>query len=134
MAEGARSAKAAEWNDQSIEVAIARLLRFGVTLSAVVVLAGGVLYLVQQHGERRDYAAFHGVKASLSQTLGGVFRGTMRGEGRSVIELGLLLLIATPVARVLIAVLGFLRERDWMYTVVSAAVLAILAYSLLFGK
>lgn len=120
--------------DQAMEIAIGHLLRVGVTVSAVIVLAGGVLYLLQERGARPDYSAFHGVGASLSEILGSVFRGTIAGDGRSLIQLGLLLLIATPIARVVLAAVGFLREKDRLYSAISAAVLAILLYSLLFGR
>lgn len=123
-----------KWDDQAMEVAIARLLRFGVTLSAAVVLVGGVLYLSQAHGAEPDYATFHGIAAPLRQTVAGVAQGVRRADGRSVIALGLLLLIATPIARVVFAACGFLRKGDWLYFGVSAAVLAILLYSLLFSR
>jgi uncharacterized membrane protein len=48
-----------------------------------------------------------------------------------VIQLGILVLIATPVARVLFSMLGFALERDWMYVVITAIVLALLLYSLI---
>jgi uncharacterized membrane protein len=44
--------------------------------------------------------------------------------------LGLLLLIATPVARVAFSVIGFALEKDWMYVVITLIVLALLIYSL----
>ena len=55
----------------------------------------------------------------------------MNGRGRGVIQLGLLLLIATPIARVAFSVVGFALERDRMYVVFTLIVLAILLYSLL---
>jgi len=51
----------------------------------------------------------------------------------SIIQLGVLLLIATPVARVFISVIGFARERDWMYVACSLIVLALLCFSLAHG-
>jgi uncharacterized membrane protein len=47
-----------------------------------------------------------------------------------LIQLGLLLLIATPVARVVFSVAGFAIERDWMYVVITLLVLLTLLYSL----
>jgi uncharacterized membrane protein len=70
----------------------------------------------------------------LRQTVWGAFSGVRGGDGRSIILVGLLLLIATPVARVAFAALGFMREKDWMYTGISAGVFAILLYSLLLGR
>jgi uncharacterized membrane protein len=51
-----------------------------------------------------------------------------------VIMLGLLLLVATPVARVVFSVAGFLRERDFLYVVLTLIVLAVLLSSLFFGE
>ena len=50
--------------------------------------------------------------------------------GRGIIQLGLLLLIATPVARVVFSVIGFVRQRDFVYVVLTLIVLAVLLYSL----
>jgi uncharacterized membrane protein len=122
------------WNDQAMEVAIGHLLRIGVTISALVVLCGGVRYLLQQRGAKADYTVFKDFSIPLGQTIAGVVHGTMRGDGHSLILFGLLLLILTPVARVFFAVFGFLRERDWMYAAISAVVLAILLCSMLLGR
>jgi uncharacterized membrane protein len=48
----------------------------------------------------------------------------------AVIQLGLLILIATPVARVIFSLVGFVLERDRVYVAITLAVLAILAYSI----
>jgi uncharacterized membrane protein len=80
-------------------------------------------------------ASFHifaGEPAGL-RTVGGVIAGVARGDSASIIQLGVLLLIATPVARVFISVIGFARERDWMYVACSLLVLALLVYSLAHG-
>ena len=63
-----------------------------------------------------------------------ILHGALGGDSRSIIQLGLLLLIATPIARVVFAVAGFLFEKDWLYVAVSLLVLAILLYSLVFGR
>jgi uncharacterized membrane protein len=52
-------------------------------------------------------------------------------SGRGLVQLGLLFLIATPIARVVFSIVGFMRQRDRLYVGVTAAVLALLAYSLL---
>ena len=65
--------------------------------------------------------------------MSGVIGGVARGDSTSIIQLGVLLLIATPIARVLISVIGFARERDWMYVACSLLVLALLTYSLVHG-
>ncbi|HEX5236042.1 MAG TPA: DUF1634 domain-containing protein [Silvibacterium sp.] len=115
--------------DKNLEIAIGRMLQAGVLLAAAVVLTGGVLYLLHASGPRPDYSHFHGVDRHLRNP-SGIWHGAMHGDAESVIQLGLLLLIATPVVRVIFAGAGFLIERDRLYFWVSAAVLAVLLYSL----
>ena len=99
-------------------------------LSAVVVAAGATVYLARHGQSRTDYRIFHGEPADL-RTLGGIVRDSFHGHGRGIIQLGLLLLIATPVARVAFAVWGFAEEHDRMYVVFTLIVLVILLYSLI---
>ncbi len=119
--------------DYRLELAIGYMLRIGVLVAAAVVFLGGVLYLHQQHGARRNYVHFHGVSPALRQPAS-VLAGVRHLDAESVIALGLLLLIATPIVRVLFAIGGFLLERDWLYTGVSLAVLLVLLYSLFAGR
>jgi uncharacterized membrane protein len=124
--------RARNWDDQRIEVIIGTLLRTGVILAAIVVLAGGILYLVRHGHEIANYASFHGEPANL-KSLAPVLHGAAHGTGRAIIQFGLLLLIATPVARVLFSAAAFALERDFMYVVITLIVFAILMYSL-FGS
>jgi uncharacterized membrane protein len=119
------------WNDKRIETLVGIMLRTGVMMAAAVVLTGGVLYLAQNRGPRPDYARFHGEPARLMSP-SAIGHGVMTGDARSIIMLGLLLLIATPVARVGMCIVGFLMERDKLYVAVSSVVMAILVYSLIF--
>ena len=118
--------------DREIEVSVARMLLIGVTISAALVCCGGGLYLCSQSMTVPDYTHFRGQNAEW-HGLAAVIHGAIRMNAASVIELGLLLLIATPVARVVLCVVGFLRQRDWLYVAVSTLVLAILFYSLVAG-
>jgi uncharacterized membrane protein len=114
--------------EHGLEVAMGRMLQVGVTIAALVVLLGGVLYLQQFGGSKPDYHQFHGAPAALD-TVHGIVGGAGHLDARSIIEFGILLLIATPVCRVIFGVVGFAVLRDWFYTLVSAVVLAILLYS-----
>lgn len=117
-------------NDKKMEIWMGHLLRTGVVLAAIVVSTGGVLYLYQTGGPRPDYATFHGAPNDLRSPSGTV-RELHSGDSNAIIQLGLLVLIATPIARVVFAALGFSLERDWFYTAVSLIVLAVLMYGLL---
>lgn len=121
-----------EHADTAMEAAIGRLLQVGVTLSALTILAGGLLYLHQAHGPMQNYHAFRLMSENLRNPAG-IIRGALAGDSRSIIQLGLLLLIATPIARVAFAAGAFWAEKDRLYTAVSVTVLAILLASMLFG-
>lgn len=120
------------WNDQKIEILIGNLLRIGVMTSAFVVVCGAVVYLARHGMARTDYNAFHG-EPSEYRTFSGIMDQVLHFRGRGIIQFGLVLLIATPVARVAFSIWGFLAERDRMYAAFTAVVLAVLLYSL-FGS
>jgi len=119
-----------KWTDQRVEDLVANLLRIGVLLSAAVVLCGGIVYLVRYGSSPADYGRFRGEPTDL-RTVSGIVRYAAEGHGRGIIQLGLLLLIATPVARVAFAVFGFAAERDRLYVSFTLTVLAVLLYSLI---
>ncbi|MFC5862683.1 DUF1634 domain-containing protein [Acidicapsa dinghuensis] len=116
-------------DDSVLDAKIGMLLQVGVLSSAVVVLIGALLYLSQQGNRPVDYSSFHGAPNGLN-TFGGIFRGAIHFHPLAIIQLGLLMLIATPIARVVFSVIAFLAERDYLYVVISAIVLAVLCYSL----
>jgi len=105
------------------------LLRVGVTIAAVAVLAGGVWFLLRHGAERPEYGRFV-ADPMASRGIAEVFRGIPAGESRGLIQLGLLLLIATPVARVAFSLYLFARIRDSIYCAITAIVLAVLLFSL----
>jgi uncharacterized membrane protein len=116
-------------NDTALDAKIGILLRVGVYSSAAVVAAGGLLYLVQEGGSNPGYRTFRGAPDGLN-SIPEILAGAMHGHGPALIQLGLLMLIATPLARVVFSVAAFLVERDYLYVVISAVVLAVLLYSL----
>jgi uncharacterized membrane protein len=120
------------WSDRKVENIIGNLLRTGVLISALVVLFGGAVYLARHGNSPLAYREFRGEPIQLRQ-IGGILRETLSFSGRGIIQFGLLLLIATPVARVGMSIVGFAAERDWMYVGFASIVLVILLYSL-FGS
>ena len=118
------------WNDQEIEQVVGNLLITGVLLSALVVLIGGLIYLFRHGREHVGYNVFHGEPAEY-RNIPGILKDVVALRGRGFIQLGLVLLIATPVARVAFAAWGFAAEKDKMYVGFTLLVLAILLYSLL---
>jgi len=120
------------WNDELVERVIGSLLRFGVLLAAMVVLGGGIALLVGHGGQGTHYAVFRGEPSSL-RSIPAIAGGAFGGDPRSIVQFGLLLLIATPVARVAFSVVAFWLEKDRMYVAITAVVLAVLVFSLTGG-
>ena len=56
--------------DHGLEMAMGRMLQIGVTVAALVVLAGGILYLQQFGATRPDYQHFRGAPAALETVRG----------------------------------------------------------------
>jgi uncharacterized membrane protein len=115
--------------DQRVDEIIAALLRTGVVLAAIVVLTGGILYLSRYGATAAHYGVFRGEPSDL-RGVSAIFHDALARHSRGIIQLGLLLLIATPVARVIFTVFAFLYERDWTYVVITLIVLTLLLYSL----
>jgi uncharacterized membrane protein len=121
------------WNDQQMDQIIGTILRAGVLISALVVLVGGGFYLQHYGFDRPDYRAFHGEPADL-RSISGIIRDVLEFRPRGIIQLGLLLLIATPVVRVTFSIIAFALQRDRVYVLVTLIVLALLLYSLAGGS
>ena len=117
------------WTDRTIENILGNLLRAGVGLSAFIVFCGALVYLVRYGHSPADYRVFQGEPSDLRR-VPGILRNAWQIDGRGIIQLGLLFLIATPVARVIFSIWGFAAEHDRMYVVFTVIVLAILLFSL----
>ncbi len=118
--------------EQRMDEIIGRLLQAGVILAAAFVLAGGAVYLARHSTPATNYRVFQGEPEEL-RTATGIFHEALTLHGRGLIQLGLMILIATPIARVAFSVVAFLYQRDWKYVVVTLLVLGLLLYSLLCG-
>lgn len=114
---------------ETVDVWLASLLRGGTVLAALVLLVAGAMYLARHGHEAPDYAAFRGEPAEL-KSIDGIVHAAREGSRRGLVMIGLLLLIATPIARVVGCVLAFVVERDLTYVIVSLVVLAGLLYGL----
>lgn len=115
---------------ESLDAPISKLLRYGVLLASAVVLIGGVLYLLRHGAEPANYQFFRG-EPSVFCSPAGVMEAVLSGSYRGIIQLGLLLLVATPIVRVIFSLLAFVRQRDFTYIVVTLIVLSGLISSLI---
>ena len=118
------------WTDRKVEDIIGNLLRAGVILSATVVFLGAVIYLIRHGGSPASYHVFRGEPTELRQP-GGIIHGAIAFSSRGIMQLGILLLIATPILRVAFSVFAFLAEHDRMYVIFTLIVLSVLLYSVI---
>lgn len=120
-----------------VELLISVLLRAGVIVSLVLILSGMALAFFHHP----VYASSPVEKVRLTspgavfpRTLTQVVEGMQRFSGRAFVVAGLLVLIATPVMRVAVSVVGFIYQRDRAYIVITSIVLALLLLSFMLGK
>ncbi len=116
-------------SDRDVESFIGSLLRYGVLVAAAVVLIGGVSFLFKYGSVHPDLSRFDSEPVGL-RYIGTIISEALSFSSRGLIQLGLLLLIATPVARVLFSVVAFALQRDRLYVVITLIVLAVLLVSL----
>ncbi len=122
------STEAAE--DLRLDQVLGRLLQLGVVIAAVVVIAGVLLLAVRSPRPSLVVRPFRGEPAPL-RSIGSIATLAFHGDAAGVIQLGLLLLIATPVARVAIMLLDFVLRRDWAYIAITSVVLGALLCGIL---
>jgi uncharacterized membrane protein len=119
-----------------VDFAIALLLRIGVLLS-VLVIAIGMFITFAHHPEYFSSRPALGQLTSpgthFPNTMVEVVHGVRSGKGQAIMMAGLLILIATPVARVALSVVIFIIERDRLFTAITSAVFAILMISFMVG-
>lgn len=120
-------------DEHRVDILIGNLLRIGVILAASLVALGGIIYLFHRGIALPNYKVFRGEPIEL-RNVWGIIKYAFAFHGRGLIQLGLLVLIATPIARVVLSIFVFLRQKDKMYVVITCIVLTVLCYSLFGGR
>lgn len=126
------SARRPGWSDQQVEQTIGNLLRIGLLVATALVLVGAAIYLRNHGSEAPEYRIFRGEPPDL-RGLPGIVGLVLDWRGRGFIQLGLLVLLATPVARVAFSIVAFMLQRDAMYVAITVVVLIVLLYSIVGG-
>ncbi len=121
------------FRDADMQSVIGWILRSGVIVSMTIVTIGGTIFLWRHGFSIPDYRTFKKVPYFISNSEG-VFAGVMEGKGQAIIQLGIVILIATPILRVVFAVIAFALEKDRLYTLISLIVLFIILASMLTGR
>jgi uncharacterized membrane protein len=122
-------ARQSRLTNQRVETILGNLLRTGVIISAAVVTIGALIYLSRHGTDMPYYRSFKGEPADL-RSVGGIIKESFWLGGRGIIQLGLLLLISTPIMRVLLSFITFSIQGDKTYIAITLIVFAILIYSL----
>lgn len=115
--------------DKDIQLILGTLLRVGVIISVSIVLIGGFIYLFANHGHRVDYREFNPGKSGYA-SIASILAGVRVMDGAAIVQFGVVLLIFTPVARIVFSVFSFLIERDYLYVLIGLIVLCIILFSL----
>ncbi|MTJ32814.1 DUF1634 domain-containing protein [Aphanizomenon sp. UHCC 0183] len=116
-------------SEKQLEYLLSNLLMYGVLIASSIVLFGGILYLIHHGSEPAEYQIFIGTPSEFHSPIG-VVNAVFAGSRRGIIQLGLLILIAIPILRVIISFCTFLLQRNFIYVVITSLVLASLTYSL----
>lgn len=117
------------WSDRDVEQVVGRLLQAGVVLASIVVGLGGTLLLARHGAEATAFSVFRGGSSHL-RSVSAAILGAVHGDPGAIVQLGLVLLIATPVARVALTLAAFVAQRDRLYVAMTALVLALLLLGL----
>src|SRR5689334_14917633 len=94
------------WTDDDVERLVGNWLRVGTTAAATVAALGGVLFLASHSSARADYHVFASEPAQL-RSVPDIVTGALHLQSNAIIQLGLLLLIATPIVRVALSFMAF---------------------------
>ncbi|WP_037502411.1 DUF1634 domain-containing protein [Sphingobacterium deserti] len=120
-------------NDKTMQHAIGNVLKYGVWSVLLVGIIGGLI-LIWSHGDRTiDYTTFRENDQSIFQVVDEILHGVIRMDGRSIVYLAIIMLFLTPLFRLILSLISFLVERDYMYVIITTIVLIIIAFSVYFG-
>ena len=115
--------------DRDVQLILGTLLRVGVLVSTGVVLIGGIIFLSQHHSQLVSFKTFVPEKVEFN-SVAAILKGLKKFDGLAIIQFGVLLLIFTPIARVVFSIFSFLMEKDYMYVLIGLIVLSVIIASL----
>jgi uncharacterized membrane protein len=115
--------------DKDVQLILGTLLRVGVLVSTGVVILGGILFLMQYHNATISFQKFEPAGAKFA-SVAAILGGLKNFDGLAIIQFGVLLLIFTPIARVVFSIFSFLMEKDYQYVLIGIIVLCVIITSL----
>jgi len=121
-----------QFKDTDMQLLLGRVLRAGTIISVSIVFIGGIIYLYRHGQSVADYSVWNGVPVFI-QHAGSLVNGAFDFRGQAIIQIGIILLVATPIMRVIFSTIGFVLEKDYIYTGISILVLLIILASMISG-
>ena len=118
-----------KFKDTDMQLLLGHILRFGTIISISIVFLGGVIYLMRHGHTVANYQKFKGIPAFV-QYPAGIVNGILNFKGQAIIQFGIILLIATPILRIIVSAISFVLERDYLYVGISLLVLLIIFISM----
>lgn len=118
--------------DYDMQQLIGQVLRYGVLTSGIVAIIGGIWYLYQHGAEFPHYTTFSGEPSGYT-SLTGIIHGLSQGSANEIIQLGVVILIATPIVRIVFSLISFVFEKDRLYVFITLIVLSIILFSMFGG-
>lgn len=118
--------------DYDMQQLIGQVLRTGVFLSGTITSIGGIWYLFQEGAGIPHYGTFVGEPAGFT-SLTGIYRGLLEGSAAETIQLGVVILIATPIIRIIFSLFSFILEKDRLYIIITLIVLCVIMGSMFGG-
>jgi uncharacterized membrane protein len=112
---------------------IGNLLRYGVWSSLALAFTGGIVYLLHHGKDIEDYSVYTEKEQNIFQIIRSVYEGLLAGKGDSIIYCGIILLFLTPVFRIVLSLFSFIKEKDYLYIIITSIVISIIILSISFG-
>jgi uncharacterized membrane protein len=127
------------WGQRDMEIYVGKLLRYGVLTACAITLVGGLIYVFQSSGTMPNYKPmpghhdqFEGVVAYLRE-LNTIIPRMLQCDGAAIVQFGVVVLIATPILRIVFSAVAFLIEKDYLYVGITLLVLVIIVVNMTFG-
>ena len=122
-----------KFGERDFQLIIGNLLRYGVWISLSVAFMGGIIYLLNHGNELENYSTFYENDTNIFKVVINIYNGVVQGQGESIILLGIILLFITPILRLLISLIVFYFEKDYLYVFITMIVILIIGTSIFFG-
>ena len=119
-------------NDTQLQNSLARVMLTGVLVAAVIMGIGLIWFVATHEGMPPGDHVFRGEPKYFENPVSMLQRALDLndvGHRRSLIMIGVVLLLINPLVRVAFAAVGFAAQRDKLYSVISLVVLVVLVLS-----